>query len=87
MVEVTDDKGQLVPNAAIPIQFSISGAGEIAGVGNASPTELASFQQPQRKTVNGKCLVIVRPAGRNGTIILKATANGLTPAQVVITTQ
>lgn len=87
MVEVTDDKGQVVPNAEILIQFAISGAGEIAGVGNASPTELASFQQPQRKTVNGKCLVIVRPTGKIGTITLKATANGLTPAQIAVSAQ
>jgi beta-galactosidase len=86
MVEVIDDKGQLVPNAEIPIQFSISGAGEIAGVGNTSPTELASFKRPERKTVNGKCLAIIRSTGKIGTITLKATANGLKPAQIVITT-
>ncbi len=87
MVEVTDENGQLVPRTEIPIQFSISGAGEMAGVGNASPTEMASFQRPQRKTVNGKCLVIVQPSTKAGTITLKATANGLASAQVAINTK
>jgi beta-galactosidase len=86
MVEITDDKGQVVPNAEIPIQFSISGTGEIAGVGNASPTDMESFQRPERKTWRGKCLAIVRPTGKSGTITLKASANGLTPAQLVIDT-
>lgn len=85
-VEVTDDLGQVVPTAELPIHFTISGAGEIAGVGNASPTDMASFQRPERKTVGGKCLAIVRPRGQRGTITLTATASGLPPAQVVITT-
>ena len=87
MVEITDDKGQVVPDSDQLIQFSITGAGEIAGVGNASPTDVASFQEPARKTVNGKCLVIIRSSDKSGTIILKATAIGLAPAQVVITTR
>ncbi|MEP7110835.1 MAG: glycoside hydrolase family 2 TIM barrel-domain containing protein [Ferruginibacter sp.] len=87
MVEITDEKGQVVPDDEIPIQFSISGAGEIAGVGNASPTDMASFKQPKRKTVNGKCLAIVRPTGNIGMITLKATAYGLRPAQIVIHTR
>ena len=86
MVEVTDEQGKVVPDAKIPIQFSISGAGEIAAVGNGNPTEMASYQQPKRNTWHGKCLAIVRPSGKAGTINLKVTAVGLTPAQVTITT-
>jgi beta-galactosidase len=86
MVEVADDKGQLVPNAAYLVHFSISGAGKIAGVGNSSPTDVASFQLPERKTVNGKCLVIVQPADKAGTITIKATADRLRPAQITLTT-
>ena len=84
MVEVTDDKGQVVPDAEMPIKFSISGAGEIAGVGNGNPTDMTSFQQHGRKTWRGKCLVIVRPNGKSGNITLKATAAGLEAAQIVI---
>ena len=87
MIEVTDDKGDIVPNAEIPIQFTISGVGEIAGVGNGNPTELASFQQPKRKTWRGRCLVIVRPDNKAGAITLNAAADGLTSAQIIITTR
>jgi beta-galactosidase len=85
MVEVVDDNGQVVPVADIPVQFFISGAGEIAAVGNADPADLSSFQKPERKTFRGKCLVIVRPTGRKGTINLKATADGLTYGHTTIT--
>jgi len=76
-----------VPNAEIPIQFTISGVGEIAGVGNGNPTELASFQQPKRKTWRGRCLVIVRPDNKAGAVTLNAAADGLTSAQIIITTR
>jgi len=85
-VEVVDTSNTTVPTANIPIRFSISGEGELAGVGNASPTEMASYQRPERKTMNGKCLAIVRPTGKGGTITLKASADGLAPGKIVITT-
>jgi beta-galactosidase len=83
-VEVVDNNDQVVPAAEIPIQFFITGAGEIAAVGNADPTDLSSFQKPERKTFRGKCLVIIRPSARSGIINLKATANGLSEGQITI---
>jgi beta-galactosidase len=85
-VEITDELGQLVPNAEIPIQFSITGEGQIAAVGNANPTDVASFHNGNRKTFHGTCLAIVRPTGKVGSIVLKATAEGLTAAKIVINT-
>jgi beta-galactosidase len=85
MVEIVDNNDQVVPVADRSIQFSATGAGEIAGVGNADPTDVSSFQKPERKTFRGKCLVIIRPKGKSGTINLKATANGLSEGKVAIT--
>jgi beta-galactosidase len=85
--EVIDANGRIVPNAELPLNFSINGSGEIAATGNANPSGVASMQQPQHKTFRGKCLVIVRPKGKSGTITLKATATGLAPAQIVISTK
>ncbi len=86
-VEVVDDKNEVVPNAAIPIKFSISGVGELAAAGSAKPSEPASFHSAQAKTFEGKCLAIVRPKGKAGKIILRATADGLAPVEVVINTR
>jgi beta-galactosidase len=86
MVEVVDNNDQVVPTADISIKFTLAGAGEIAGVGNADPTDLSSFQKPERKTFRGECLVIIRPKGKSGTINLKATADGLSEGQIAITT-
>ncbi len=86
-VEITDDKGNVVPWDNRSVEFSIAGAGELAGVGNANPSDMASFKQPRRNTFNGKCLVVLRPNGAAGDIILEAKAAGLQPARVVITTK
>jgi beta-galactosidase len=83
-VKIVDANGRLVPGAAIPLQFSVTGNGEIAATASASPTEMQSFQKPEHTTFRGECLVIVRPKGKGGKIIVKAKGGGLREDQVVI---
>jgi beta-galactosidase len=85
-VQVMDEQGRLVPDAVVPVSFTISGAGEIAAVGNANPKDVASFRQPQRKTFHGTCLVVVRPTGTSGQIELRANSPGLEGAAVQLLT-
>ena len=82
MVEVADDQGRPVEDAVVPVSFAISGAGEIAAVGNANPKDVASFRQPGRDTFHGACLVIVRPTGQTGSIEVRAESPGLESATV-----
>jgi beta-galactosidase len=77
MVQVVDDEGALVPDAVVPVSFAVSGAGEIAAVGNANPKDVASFRQPHRKTFHGVCLVVVRPTGKPRQIEVRADSPGL----------
>lgn len=84
--EILDANGQLVPDAVLPLHFGIKGAGEIIATANANPSDMESFQQPQHKTFRGKCLIIVRPNGKGGTIKLKAEAEGLKGDEVAIKT-
>ena len=87
-VEVTDTEGNLVPDADnILIKFQVSGNGKIAGVGSGNPVDMASFQQPFRKTWQGRCLAILQPEGSAGKIILTARAEGLKEATAEIVTQ
>jgi beta-galactosidase len=88
MIEIMDAEGNIVPNAdGVLVNFVISGNGEIAGVGSGSPTDMSSFQQPRKRTWQGRCLAIVRPKGEAGKIVLKAKAEGLQEATVEIVTQ
>jgi beta-galactosidase len=86
-VEIVDDQGLVVPNAEIPVRFTVSGAGELAATGSGSPKDAASFQHPLRKTWRGRCLVIVRPKGNAGTVTLKTEAEGLKGATATVETR
>ena len=93
-VAVADAKGRIVPTAGNKISFAIEGAGKIIGVGNGDP----SCHEPDtiyavgatgwsRSVFNGLAQIIVQSTKAAGEIKLTATADGLTPATVIITTQ
>jgi beta-galactosidase len=81
-VELTDNKGVLHPKADNNIKFEVEGSATIAGVGNANPASIESYQLPQRKAWRGKCLLIVRSGNKAGEIIVKASADGLKTAVI-----
>ncbi len=84
-IEITDEAGNLVPDASLPVQFAVEGVGEMAAVENGNPTDMKSFHTPQVNSFNGRCLVILRPTGTSGEIKLKAESAGLEGMQLVIT--
>ena len=88
-VEIADAEGNVVPDAAIPVTFTVSGVGEIAGSGNACPTDMESFNNPVCKTFHGLSLVIIRPQRNSvmGNIYLAAEAPGLKKGEISITVQ
>ena len=86
-VEVVDRRGTVVPTAAIPIRFTVTGAGELAATGNPAPNDASSFHLPARKTFEGLCLAILQPKGDAGKITFKAEADGVKGASLVIKTR
>ena len=83
-VEAVDAQGRLQPNADQEIQFSISGPGVIAAVGNGDGEDPASYQGDHRKLFQGRALVVVRTSRHAGPIRLTATTPGLTEATATI---
>jgi beta-galactosidase len=85
-VEITDVQGNIVPNANIPITFTVSGVGEIAGSGNACPYDMESFNNLVCKTYHGQALAILRPLKEKkaGIITLRAEAKGLSTGEITI---
>ncbi|MGH9352986.1 MAG: glycoside hydrolase family 2 protein, partial [Terriglobia bacterium] len=83
-LEVLDQSGNVVPDAAVPISIDISGAGELAATGTANPKDVRSFRQAHPATYHGKCLAIVRPTGSAGSVRLMAESAGLKPARLVL---
>jgi beta-galactosidase len=84
-VELTDVAGNRLPDAEDLVKFEITGPGAIVGVGNANPMSVESYQLPQRKAWQGRCLAIVKADKVAGNITLQATVAGLPPARLAIT--
>ncbi len=80
---MTDTDGNPSPRAANPVRFTVTGPGDIIATDNGDATSFESFQAPERRAYNGKCLAIVRTRpGVAGTITLRAEADGLPPTLV-----
>ncbi len=86
-IELVDANGCVVPDSDRKVQLTLSGAGEIAAAGNASPTDMESFRSLTPKTYQGKALAIIRPDGKPGTIKLTAKVEGLPEETVNIETK
>lgn len=82
MLNVVDEAGRPIPDAVVPITFSVNGPAEIIGIGNGNPTDVGSFRQPHRDTFHGACLLVVQQRGESGKILIRADSAGLMPATV-----
>ena len=76
-VSIHDGRGTPVPRADNLVRFSLEGPGSIAGVDNGYQASHESFKADVRRTFHGKCLVIVRPDHKAGTLTLSAESEGL----------
>jgi len=83
-VEVVDAQGCLQPNAANNIFFTVLGAGAIAAVGSGNPISTERYTGNQRQVFQGRCMVVVKSTGPAGEICLRAQADELATAEVVI---
>lgn len=83
-VEAVDVLGRAVPNAPQEIEFTISGPGAIAGVGNADGKDMDSHSGNRRKLFQGRAQVIVRTSDLAGSIQLTAKTPGLEAAIATI---
>ncbi len=83
-VRVTDAAGLVCPNASPLARFSLKGPGAIAGTDNGDPIDHESFQSHNRKAFHGLALVVIKPAHNAGRITLRAEADGLEAAEIVL---
>jgi beta-galactosidase len=83
-VEAVDAEGRLQPRVDQEIQFSISGPGVIAAVGNGNGEDAASYQSDRRKLFQGRALVVVRTSRQSGPITVTARTPGLSEGSVTI---
>jgi len=84
-VSVTDKQGLPVPDASSLIDFSITGAAKIIGVGNGDPSSHEPDQYLdgnwKRKLFNGNCQLILQAGDNSGTVIVRAASAGISTAE------
>lgn len=87
-VSAVDAEGRPVPTANLHVRFETAGAGAIIGVGNGDPNSHESEKAPERDLYNGLAQVIVQSRrGGQGGLTLRASADGLQPAETVVAVQ
>jgi beta-galactosidase len=85
-IEIVDDQGNIVPDAANTVEVTIEGQGELQAFGNASPDQPTSFKKPRCNAFRGRSLLIIRPFEKKGSITIHAKSEGLTDASTEIKT-
>jgi beta-galactosidase len=81
-VRIEDKDGNLCPLADSLVHFNVTGAGEIAAVGNGNAATTEPFQADHRYAFGGLALLILRSKPDPGAIHVVATSDGLKSAQL-----
>jgi len=84
-VQIVDAQGRVVPTASSSVKFEISGPGAIIGLNNGDPTCHEPEKGLQHSVFHGLAQVILQSGyAGSGKLILRATSDGLAPAEIFI---
>ncbi|MBD0288782.1 MAG: DUF4982 domain-containing protein, partial [Flavisolibacter sp.] len=76
-IEVVDASGNVVPNAAEPVQIVVEGAGRLIGLDNGNPVDHTSMKCDKRNTFNGLALAVIQSDNTAGTIRVRTSSPSL----------
>lgn len=79
-VEVVDEPGVLVPNAANALTFTVRGPLRLLGTENGDVVDHTPASSPTRRAFMGLCLAIYQSTDQAGPVEITVTAEGLEPA-------
>ena len=92
-VTALDKKGRLVQTTDEEVTFSVDGEAQIVGVinGDINSNELTTSpngecREATRRLFNGNCTVILRSTRQPGNVVLTATAPGMKPVKLKLST-
>ncbi|WP_107821555.1 sugar-binding domain-containing protein [Mangrovibacterium marinum] len=83
-VEVTDEDGNLVPNAANELEFFVSGEGSIAGLGNANLKDTEQYVASRCSAWKGQALAVLKSSKEPGALKLTVSSPGLQEGTMMI---
>ena len=77
-LSVVDSEGSVVPRTRLPVEFKLSGPGEIIATDNGDETDFTSFKSLSRYAFNGHLQAIVKPRrGSCGKLVITAVSPGM----------
>lgn len=82
-IDAVDAAGRHVPTANLATRFTVEGA-TIIGVGNGDPNSHEAEKGGARSLFNGLAQAILQAGTGRGSIVMRAEADGLKPARLVI---
>ena len=79
--KILDQENNVVPYAENLLTFEVTGCGTFLGCGNGDPGSHESDKVPARRAFHGLCQLLVESGQEEGTVSVKASAEGLIPAE------
>ncbi len=67
-VEVVDKQGTVVPEATIPCEATVKGAGKLLAFASADMKDTEPYTSPRVKTWKGRALLVVRSTQKKGSV-------------------
>jgi beta-galactosidase len=85
--QIVDSRGVRIPDAGQELTFEIQGPARILGIGNGDLNNSEEVKGRSHRAFQGRGLLILQTEPAAGRITLKATAPGLKPATVFLTSR
>jgi beta-galactosidase len=83
---IEDANGNRIPSAGNAVTFAVSGPATVLGIGNGDLNDSQPGTGLTHRAYEGRGLAILQSTTDAGTITVTATADGLSPATITITT-
>ena len=84
-IAVLDANGRPVPDASDQVRMSLSGPAALIGMGNGDPTSHEADKTDTRRVFKGLAMGLVQAKGGAGRVRVRAEADGLASAELVLT--
>ena len=81
---LVDAQGVRVPDSRVLVDFGADGQADIVAVDNGNLLDHAPFQAKQRTLYDGQAVAILRANADQGSVTVRAAADGVAPATITI---
>ena len=83
---LVDADGTRIPDSSTLVHFAVTGPAAILAADNGNMMDHEPFEAPQRTLYDGYVTAIVRATGTSGKVTVTASADGVAPGTVTLTT-